>query len=54
MSTNFQNDILKKRQAALDASPEMAAGTSRKSGPESPVSRVKHVCESVETSTFSF
>ena len=33
---NFQNDILKKRQAALDASPEMAGGTSRKADPIRP------------------
>ena len=31
-STIFQNDILKKRQAALDTSPELAGGTSRKAG----------------------
>ena len=40
-----------KWQAALDASPEMACGWwDLKSGPDSPVSRVKHACEGVETS----
>ena len=32
MSTMFQNYIMKKRQAPLDASPEMAGGNSRKAG----------------------
>ena len=36
MSTNFQKYILKKWQAALGASPEMADGTSRKVGPIRP------------------
>ena len=55
MSTICQNDILKKWQAALDASPEMAGSWGlKKSGPDSPVSRVKHACEGVATSIFSF
>ena len=33
MPTIFRNYILKKWLAALDASPEMAGGTSRKAGP---------------------
>ena len=36
MSTFFQNDILKKWQAAFDTSPEMAGGTARKAGPIRP------------------
>ena len=48
------NDILQKWHAPLDASPDMAGGTPRKNGRDSPVTRVKHACEGVETSIFSF
>ena len=50
----FQNDILKKWQAALDASPEMNGGTSRKAGPIRPFAGSKHTCEGVETSISAF
>ena len=37
MLTTLHRDTLKKRQAALDASPEMACGTWRKAGPIRPI-----------------
>ena len=36
LKAKFQNDILKKWPAALDASPEIAGGTRRKESPISP------------------
>ena len=41
VSTPFKTDVPKKRQTALEASGEMAAVNSKKSGPDSHVSWVK-------------
>ena len=54
MSINFQYDILKKWQAALNASPEVAGGTSRKRaiqlrglGRKAKKKRISKACESI-------
>ena len=54
MSTFFPNDILNKWKATLDPSPENGWWDFKEGEPDSPVSRVKHACEGVETSMFSF
>ena len=55
-STFFLKNILKKMQAALDASPEVAGGTTRKAGPIRPFpgSNTPSRCEGVEVSFFLF
>ena len=51
---SFLTDILNKRQTSLDASRETASRNFEKSGPETPVARVKHACDVAEASILGF